>query len=264
MDVIETERPKPPPKRGVYILPSALTTANIFFGFYAITSALAGEFDNAAKGIGIAIVLDGLDGRIARLTGTTSKFGVQLDSLADAISFGIAPAVVLWQWHLSAYSYWGWIACFTFLIGGVMRLARFNTQNPELKHFLGLPIPAAAGCIAALVHFVQKYNHWSFFQSHAFYFGLIGLTLILGIMMISTTRYGSFKNFGFRGRIASRNILLMALLLAGIWFFSHEVLLAFALIYFLSGIFGTIRRQIQRRSGLPSGKDDPKISSTSA
>ncbi len=164
MEAIENDRTKTP-RRGVYILPSALTTANIFFGFYAITSALAGEFDNAAKGIGLAIVLDGLDGRIARLTGTTSKFGVQLDSLADAISFGIAPAVVLWQWHLSAFTYWGWIACFTYLIGGVMRLARFNTQNPELKHFLGLPIPAAAGCVAALVHFVQKYSYWPFFQS---------------------------------------------------------------------------------------------------
>jgi len=129
---METEsfEKKPTPKPGIFILPSAMTTGNIFCGFYAITASLAGDFNTAAVAVGIAIVLDGVDGRIARLTGTTSKFGLQLDSLADAISFGVAPAVVLWQWHLKEFGYLGWIACFMYMVWGVMRLARFNVQSP--------------------------------------------------------------------------------------------------------------------------------------
>ncbi len=231
-------------KRGVYLLPAALTTGNIFCGFYAITAAWAGDLDLAAKAVGIAIVLDGFDGRIARLIGATSQFGVQLDSLADAISFGLAPSFILWGWHLKNQGYIGWIACFVFLVCGIMRLARFNVQSPELKHFLGLPIPAAAGMVAALAHFHAKYLTWEIFQSNIFPYFLALLAVALGMSMVSTVRYASFKSLSFRNGRSHMNILIIALAIAGVWFFSQELLMVLAVGYFLSGYLGTARRRL--------------------
>lgn len=243
-------------RRGAYILPSAFTTANIFCGFYAITSVWNGDLDSAAKAIGIAIVLDGFDGRIARMMGATSKFGLQLDSLADAISFGVAPATLLWAWHLKGLGYLGWVAAFLYMICGVMRLARFNIQSSEMKHFLGLPIPAAAGLVASLAHFYTKYQSWIFFKSKEFPYVLVVLAALLGVMMISTIRYGSFKSMSVRKGNPRFNILLIALLIAGIWFLSHEVLLIFACAYLLSGIIETVRRKIWPRHALQKIGDD--------
>jgi CDP-diacylglycerol--serine O-phosphatidyltransferase len=248
METISTEA-KVAKRRGAYILPSAFTTANIFCGFYAITSVWSHDLDSAAKAIGIAIVLDGFDGRIARMMGATSKFGLQLDSLADAVSFGVAPALLLWVWHMRDLGYLGWIAAFVYMICGIMRLARFNVQSPDLKHFLGLPIPAAAGFIAAMTHFYAKYQSWVFFRSEEFPYFLIVVAMGLGIMMISTVRYGSFKSMSVRKGNTRFNILLIALLIAGIWFRSHEVLLVFACGYFVSGFVETVRRKIQLRMG---------------
>jgi CDP-diacylglycerol---serine O-phosphatidyltransferase len=242
--------------RGAYILPSAFTTANIFCGFYAITSVWNGDLDSAAKAIGIAIVLDGFDGRIARMMGATSKFGLQLDSLADAISFGVAPATLMWAWHLKGLGYLGWIAAFLYMICGIMRLARFNVQSADMKHFLGLPIPAAAGLVASLAHFYVKYQNWIFFKSPEFPYILVALAAVLGVMMISTIRYGSFKSLSVRQGNPRFNILLIALLIAGIWFLSHEVLLLFAFTYLISGITGTIRRKIWPRSALQKNPDE--------
>jgi CDP-diacylglycerol--serine O-phosphatidyltransferase len=241
---------------GAYILPSAFTTANIFCGFYAITSVWNGDLDAAAMAIGIAIVLDGFDGRIARMMGATSKFGLQLDSLADAISFGVAPATLLWAWQMKELGYLGWIAAFLYMICGIMRLARFNVQSSEMKHFLGLPIPAAAGLVASLAHFYIKYKSWIFFQSKEFPYVLVAMAALLGVMMISTIRYGSFKSLSVRKGNPRFNILLIALLIAGIWFLSHEVLLIFAFTYLLSGIIGTVRRKIWPRSVLQKIPDE--------
>ena len=255
----ELSEMRPKPKPGIYILPSAMTTGNIFCGFYAVTASVAGDFNTAAVAIGIAIILDGVDGRIARLTGTTSKFGLQLDSLADAISFGLAPAVVLWQWHLQEFGYLGWIACFMYMVCGVMRLARFNVQSPELKHFLGMPIPAAAGVLAALTHFVEKYKDLTFFKSIGFSYALIGLAVVLGALMISTFRYPSFKNLSFGSGSSYRNILSLALLIAGIWFLSHEVLFVLAAIYFFSGPWGTVRRYLSRKPAQPGLPEEKQV-----
>jgi len=250
------------PRRGIFIIPSALTTGNMFCGFYAITCIWAGtldkasghldkaadNLDNAAIAIGIAIVLDALDGRIARLTSSTSQFGLQLDSLADAVSFGIAPALMLWGWELGAVKHLGWIACFLFMICGVMRLARFNIQKKELRKFIGLPIPAAAGFIAALAHFSVKYKEMSFFKSEIFPYFLVSLAIFLAISMISTVRYLSFKSLNLIRGKSQVNIVLIALFLAGIWFFSHEFLLLLMLAYIVSGIVGTARRKLFPRT----------------
>jgi CDP-diacylglycerol--serine O-phosphatidyltransferase len=234
----------------------------MFCGFSAITyvwaasiarvngdmgSAMA-NLDRAAIAIGIAIVLDALDGRIARLMGATSQFGLQLDSLADAISFGIAPALLLWGWGLSDIKHFGWIACFIFVICGVMRLARFNVQSSELKHFIGLPIPAAAGVVASLAHFAFKYQHFPLFTSSVFLPFLLGLAFLLGISMVSTLRYASFKSLTLRNGKSHLNIVLIALFIAGIWFFSHEMLILLSAVYFLGGIFGTIRHKFWPRT----------------
>lgn len=249
---METSEKKAFPRRGIFILPSLLTTANIFCGFFAITILMTGErdaMDLAAKAIGIAILLDGLDGRLARMTGTTSQFGLQLDSLADAISFGLAPAVMLLNWprllHCPQdYWTWGWIACFLYMVCGVMRLARFNVQTPGIKHFLGLPIPAAAGVVAALVHFSAKYPDLRIFSPEVFIYWLFPMATLLGIFMISTMRFASMKSLSFNKDKPYFTIVLIALLLTGVYFFSHELLMAIAGLYFLSGIVGTLRRKL--------------------
>lgn len=255
-DPIPSEEKKLP-RRGIHLLPSILTTCNIFCGFFAITSALAGDLDMAAKAIGVAIVLDGFDGRIARMVGATSQFGLQLDSLADTVSFGVAPAFLLWTWHLRDHPYIGWIACFLFLVCGVMRLARFNVQTGDLKCFIGLPIPAAAGLVAALAHFAAKYQHWPFFQSVQLTYVLIGMAFLLSVLMISTIRYTSFKSLDLRRGRSQVNILVIAVLVAGVWFFSQEVLLFGATFYFLSGLAGVLRRKFFTRaavSGTPAAE----------
>ncbi len=142
--------------RSIFVLPSLFTVGNIFCGYYSILSTMHGNYGQAANAIGMAIVFDSLDGLIARLTNSTSGFGLQLDSLADVISFGIAPSVLALCWGLSNVDQrLAWVAAFTFTICGAMRLARFNIQTGNLKHFVGLPIPAGGGAIAAVVHFFR-------------------------------------------------------------------------------------------------------------
>ena len=254
---------KTPPRRGIFILPSLLTTGNIFCGFYAITVLVSHEtqaLDIAAKAIGIAILLDGLDGRIARLTGTSSQFGLQLDSLADAISFGMAPAFILLMWPRligapQDYWTWGWIACFLYMISGVMRLARFNVQAPGIKHFLGLPIPAGAGVIAALAHFSAKYDYLPLFRKDVFVFWIFPLAIFLGVMMISTMRFGSFKSKGLKKNKPFFTVFLIALILPGIYFYSHELLLALAVVYLFSGIVGTLKRKLFSHHGVSTHQE---------
>ncbi len=222
------------PKRGVFIIPSMFTTGNIFCGYYATISAINGNFDLGAKAIGVAILLDGLDGRIARLTNSTSEFGVQLDSLADAISFGLAPAILIWSWALKIHPILGWFASFLFLTCGVMRLARFNIQAKSLKHFVGLPIPAGAGVIAASIHFFSKYKI-TLLNSN--YFPILAgiLTICISLLMVSTFRYPSFKSvFLIKGN-SYLTIIVISMLLVGIWFYSNELLMIIAWIYLFSG-----------------------------
>ena len=229
-------------RRTIYLLPSLFTVGNIFAGFFAVISTLHGNYGHAAIAIGIAVVLDGMDGRIARLMGASSDFGVQLDSLADVISFGIAPAVLIYAWGLEGLGNFARLAAFVFLICGAMRLARFNLQVGELKHFAGLPIPAGAGFLAATVHLFKEPP-----ESALFRFALVGVTYLLALLMISTLRYPSFKNLHLgRGR-SHLNVLLVALVVAGVVWYSEIVLMAIALVYVASGIVSRSYQMIRYR-----------------
>ena len=217
-------------RRSIFVLPSLFTVGNIFCGYYSILSTIQGNYINASYAIGIAIILDMIDGRIARLTNSSTDFGLQLDSLADVISFGIAPSVLVLFWGLSSVDHrLAWIAAFTFTICGAMRLARFNIQAEELKHFVGLPIPAGGGTIAAIVHFVGDPVT-----------NPIGANLMtagvffLAFLMISTIRYSSLKHLTL-GRKSHLTILVIALLVALIFNYSKPTLLALAILYSGSG-----------------------------
>jgi CDP-diacylglycerol--serine O-phosphatidyltransferase len=271
-----TPRPRRRITKGMYILPSLFTTANLAFGYYAILEVMHASaidfwhLDNAAKAIGFAVLFDGLDGRIARMTGTSSDFGRELDSLADAITFGVAPAMLAWTWgfHLMPpvfLSQGGWhikltqlgaIASFLFLIAGASRLARFNiTSNPQpsnpgrpgKKYFVGMPIPAGAGVIAAVVHFTAGEPLESAYTALAW----SAMVTTVGYLMVSTWRFYSFKDIDFRSRHPFRLIVLLAALFGLIFFFSRRVLFAIALFYMVSGVFWRLQWIFRRRSGPP-------------
>ena len=259
-------------RKGMYILPSLFTTANIAFGYYAILQITyagatdAWRFDNCAKAIGFAVLFDGLDGRIARMTGTSSDFGRELDSLADVITFGVAPALLAWTWGfrlLSANSgdlneklmQFGAIASFLFLMAGASRLARFNiTSNPQpsnpgrpgKKYFVGMPIPAGAGVIAAVVHFSRGEPIASWWTA------LVWMLLVVavGYLMVSTWRFYSFKDIDFRSRQPFQLVILFGALFAAIRFYSQWVLFLIALLYVFSGVFWRLK-WIFRRKGNP-------------
>lgn len=231
--------------RSIYILPSLFTVGNIFCGYYAIMSSMHGHYDAAAQAIGIAIILDMLDGRIARLANATSGFGLQLDSLADLVSFGIAPSVLAFVWGFQPVNQrLGWIAGFTFVICGAMRLARFNVQAGNLKHFVGMPIPAAGGAVAATVHFFLTP-----IRDAAAGTIMVGVVFLLAFLMVSTIRYPSLKQLTL-GRRSHLTILLIALLVALVYNYSRWTLLIIAVAYSLSGIGGRIYSLLRRRKPL--------------
>lgn len=197
-------------RRGIYILPSLFTTGNIFCGFYAFIAVLNNEFYMAAWAIVLAIVFDGLDGRVARFTNTTSKFGVQYDSLADIISFGMAPAFMVYAWKLKPFGRLGWMAAFLFLICGALRLARFNTMEPDAdSHFFqGLPIPAAAALTATIVILSEDQI---FVQVPPTFLAI--LVYVLAFLMVSNLKYPTFKKFGIKKRVPFARFLFVVLAL---------------------------------------------------
>ncbi len=262
-------------RKGMYIVPSLFTTGNMAAGFYAIlevvhaSAATYWHLDNAAKAIGFAVLFDGFDGFVARMTNTTSDFGKELDSLADVITFGVAPAMLAWTWgfHLMqqgvALTEWnikltqvGAMACFLFLMAGASRLARFNiTTNPEpsnpgrpgKKYFVGMPIPAGAGVIAAVVHFQSGAPLDSWYTSISW----LAMVAAVGYLMVSTWRFYSFKGIDFRSRHPFRLILLLAAVVALIWFFSKPVLFGIALLYTFSGVYWRLQWMFRRRNQPP-------------
>lgn len=281
-------------RRGIFVLPSLFTIGNIFCGFYAVLTSIKASqflmdparaaeasqlFDNAARAIGWAVLLDGLDGRIARLTGATSDFGVEFDSLADVLSFGIAPAVLAFAWGygpLQGFGELAWIASFMFLICGSLRLARFNVQSHKAKapaeiipskldrkQFVGLPIPAAAGLIAAIVHFSpappiagpkEAYIgslHLSF-DSHAFGIMMLVLVMALGLLMISTIRHSSFKGAGPQTQRPRLTIVMIAFVVICVWFYSQWTMLILASVYAAHGLAGKLLGMIWKRPALES------------
>lgn len=189
----------------IYVLPNLMTTGNLFFGFYAIIQALKSNFLYSAYAIVAAAVFDLLDGRLARLTRSTSKFGAEYDSLCDLVSFGVAPALMLYQWALNPFGRLGWIACFLFATCGALRLARFNVQANivEKNYFQGLPIPMAAGIVASSILAVQDLE-----LEASGNVGLLIMTVLLALVMVSNFRYRSFKDLDLKERMPFRYLLL--------------------------------------------------------
>src|SRR5574340_1651268 len=183
-------------RRGIYLLPNLFTTAALFAGFYAIVQAMNGRFDHAAIAIFIAMVLDGLDGRVARLTRTQSAFGAEYDSLSDMVSFGVAPALVMYVWALKGMGKLGWLAAFVYCAGAALRLARFNTQLEvaDKRFFQGLPSPAAAALIAGLIWVMHDYQ----VRGSEIRWIAWGVTVFAGLTMVSSLRYYSGKDINLR------------------------------------------------------------------
>lgn len=188
------------PTRGIYLLPNLLTTAGLFAGFFAVVSSMNGHFEHAAIAIFIAMIFDGLDGRVARMTNTQSEFGAEYDSMADMVSFGIAPGLVAYNWALSGMGKFGWLAAFVFVAAAALRLARFNTQVgvADKRYFQGLASPAAAGVIASLVWLGTEY------ELNGQDFGLVlgVITIVSGLLMVSNFRYNSFKDVDWKEKLA--------------------------------------------------------------
>ena len=247
-------------RRGIFLIPSMFTVANLLCGYYASIAALVGgreDFDHAAKAIGIAILFDSLDGRIARMTGTNTEFGVQFDSLADVVSFGIAPAILAYAWGfrynfalVEGYHQLGefaWVCCLAFLICSAWRLARFNVKGMEpggSKNFVGMPTPAAAGVVAAIVHAC----HWiGPLSDKTWAVAWFVLLLALGGLMTSTIRYYSFKDIPWTRKQPSITIVLMFLMVAIIWKYSEYVLVILAGTYALAGVILQIVRALRHR-----------------
>jgi len=262
-------------RKGMYILPSLFTAANIGAGYYALSQTMLGtrqsfwHFDHAAIAIGFAVVADGLDGRIARMTNTTSDFGREFDSLADVITFGVAPALLAWVWGFSLLPEHGFpavhdkmvqlglIATFIFLVAGASRLARFNIQHnpqpsnpgrPGRKYFVGMPIPAGAGVLAATIHLVEgEPILWP--QLAPLWFALL---VIVGFLMVSTWRFYSFKDLNLSSRRPFWVLIVICLILYSVIFFSRYVLFTVAISYMLSGVISRLSFTFRRRPSEPT------------
>ena len=241
------------PSRGIYLLPSILTTFGMFAGFYSIIASINGDFTLAAISIMVAMLWDALDGRVARLTNTQSDFGAQYDSLADLVSFGVAPALLVYEWSLSDLGRIGWLAAFIFLACAALRLARFNTQVgiSDKRYFQGLPSPAAAGVIASMIWLkFWKFEYFDFgIVSLSYYVG-VGITILCALLMVSNVRYYSFKELD--SKKASFRFLL-AIVLSCIVLLSKPNIFLFTgfFLYMLSGPFITInglnKKRIQKK-----------------
>jgi len=282
--------PKNPERRGlrkgVYLIPSFFTAANIGMGFYAVMAAARGfqfvgtdshadllkaasYLDNGAKAIGWAVLFDMLDGRLARMTKTTTEIGVQLDSIADVVTFGLAPAVLAYVWGYGATLEEGgslhslaWFLSFMYLMCGAFRLARFNVQSSrprilaegtikmDKKSFVGLPIPVAGGLIAAIIHFAPlPLVHYGPDRGQIYSISLMVLVGLLGLMMVSTLRFSSFKTVGTRSR-SMRTIILALGVGMLIFLYSRYVLLALCVLYILNGLLARLFGMFRRRPEL--------------
>ncbi len=242
-------------RRGVYVLPNLITSGSLFAGFYAIASTYVGQFEKAAIAIIAGVVLDGLDGRVARMTRTTTKFGVEYDSLADLVSFGVAPAFLVYGWALSPFGRWGWLAAFLYLICGALRLARFNVQinTVEKGKFNGLPIPAAATFVAAGILLYYYLGGAGGFRHLAVLLSIY----VLAFLMVSTVKFNSFKDLEpFRRRPFNTLVVFvfLALLLAAE---PQVMIFVFISAYIVSGPVGEVVRAIRERHAKPSEREKP-------
>lgn len=256
---VPAERPR---RKGIYILPNLFTLAALFGGFYAIVMAMNGRFEQAAIGIFLAMVLDSLDGRVARLTNTTSAFGEQMDSLSDMVSFGAAPALIIYEWALKGLGKLGWIAAFVYCSGAALRLARFNTNIGvvDKRFFQGLPSPAAAAVVTGLIWVMDDAGFkdipqgWPGLAWTAF-----GLTLYAGLTMVTNVPFYSFKDVSFKRTVPFIVIVAIALAFAVITLHPPLVLFGLFLVYGVSGyvVYGVRKAKGRPVSVIATSTDEP-------
>jgi CDP-diacylglycerol---serine O-phosphatidyltransferase len=254
------DQPRRRLRRGVYLLPSLLTMGNMFCGYACIVYGMRGEFETAAPFIGFAVVLDMLDGRIARLTGAESDFGLQFDSLADVISFGVAPAVLTLAWGLQPLGRLGWAAGFLFVTAAAMRLARFNIQSAaggDKRYFVGMPSPAAAGVPAATVYAYP----WGFTDYREALLALI-VVLVPAVLMVSRIRFRSFKTLDLQARRPYTVLIFIAAAIVLVTTHPRFVLVALAYSYLMSAFIGMALTRIKHRGGRvpPAGSGEEGVS----
>lgn len=239
-------------RRGAYLLPSMFTIGNMFCGYACVVFAMRGEFHTAAPFIGIAFIMDALDGRIARMTGATSAFGIQLDSLADVISFGMAPAILSFAWGMHQLGRWGWAIAFLFVAAAALRLARFNIQttaSPDKRYFVGMPSPAAASVPAATV-FAWPYQIQDFTTA----LFVVPVVLVPALLMVSTVRFRSFKDLNLGWRRSYVPLFLVVLIVAAVAAEPRLMLAVCAYAYLLSAFVGMALMKVRRS---PAGPPSP-------
>ena len=249
-----TDMPERRARRGIYLLPSMFTMANMFCGYACIVYAMRGEYATAAPFIGLAIVLDMLDGRVARMTGTTTAFGVEFDSLADVISFGVAPAILSFSWGLEPLGRIGWAAGFLFVAAAAVRLARFNIQSgsQDKRYFVGLPSPAAAGVLASTVYL---YPTGPQVAVHAV--PVLAMVIVPALLMVSTIRFRSFKTLDLQLRRNYTALMLVALGLALVMASPEVALATMAYTYLASAFVGMIWTRVRRRQPEEQPQEKP-------
>ncbi|MCF6298757.1 MAG: CDP-diacylglycerol--serine O-phosphatidyltransferase [Thiomicrorhabdus sp.] len=227
-----------PFEKGIYLLPNLMTTAALFAGFYAVIAGIQGNFELGAIAILVAMVLDGLDGRIARMTNSCSAFGAEYDSLSDMISFGLAPALLMFQWVLHDFGKLGWLIAFIYTVAAALRLARFNTQVgvADKRYFQGLPSPAAAGVLAALIWMVEANQ----LENPALPVMALILTLVVGVMMVTNIRFSSFKELNLKDKVPFVTLLVVVLIFVVITLEPPIFLFIIFLTYTLSGPIVTL------------------------
>jgi CDP-diacylglycerol---serine O-phosphatidyltransferase len=234
-------------RRGIYLLPNLFTTAALFAGFYAIVQAMNGRFDQSAVAIFVAMVLDGLDGRVARLTKTQSAFGAEYDSLSDMVSFGAAPALVVYEWSLRSMGKLGWIAAFIYVAGAALRLARFNTtlEVADKRYFEGLPSPSAAALVAGFVWIIDDYA----VDPETVRWAAWAVTLFAGLTMVSNLKYYSFKTINLRRSVPFAVVILIVLFIVLISYQPSVVPFAGFVVYAISGFIWSAWLALKRRRG---------------
>lgn len=253
MDETEDKTSKPR-RRGIYLLPNLFTTGTLFAGFYGIVASIDGHFQPAAIAIFVAGLLDGMDGRLARLTNTESEFGKQYDSLADMVAFGMAPAIIVYQWGLKALGEYGWawgklgwLAAFLYAVAAALRLARFNVtaKTADRRFFEGLPSPSAAGLVASMVWVASGLGVGGLPTLAV----VMALTILAGALMVSRLAYWSFKGLSPRGRVSFAYVLIIPLVFVLIAIDPPRVCFFLACSYALSGIVIALWRRWRRQSG---------------
>lgn len=244
-------------RKGIYMLPNMITLAALFGGFYAIVMAMNGRYDLATVAIFVAMVLDSLDGRVARMTNTQSAFGEQMDSLSDMVSFGAAPALIAYIWALSGLGRWGWIAAFVYCACAALRLARFNVNTGvvDKRYFQGLPSPAAAAMVAGFIWLATEYG----FKGSELVWPMFGLTLYAGLTMVTNVPFYSFKDLSLQRSVPFASIVLVALGIAVINIDPPTVLFALFVLYGLSGYAVYFWRKAKGRqtSVISTSTDEP-------